>query len=411
MPEAPRIGYLVSQYPATNHTFILREIRQLRARGFDIRVASVRGPDRPANQMTAEEREELAQTWRLLPSGTARVLASNARTLLLHPVAYARGLAFALRLAGFDIPNVIRHLAYLAEAVAAGVWVQRQHLRHIHTHFASTVALLMSKVFPVEISITIHGPDEFTDPVGFHLTEKIAASRFVCAISRYACSQLMKASHYRQWSKFEVCPLGVDPEVFTPRPDASPVRPRPDPFRIISVGRLAPVKGHHILVSAVDRLLREGRSVHVRLVGDGPERASLAEHVARLGLTDRVVFEGALNQDRVRALYRESDCFVLPSFAEGVPVVLMEAMSMAIPCVTTWITGIPELIENGREGLLAPPSDDEAIAACIARLMDDPELRHRIGQAAREKVLRDYNLARNVERLARVFTERAAQIR
>jgi colanic acid/amylovoran biosynthesis glycosyltransferase len=402
LAEIQHIGYLISQYPATNHTFILREIRQLRSTGFDIRVASLRGADRPASQMTAEEQEELAQTYYIKPAGILHALRCNLQTLILHPVAYGRSFLFALRLGGFDVAKALRTLFYLIEAVVAGVWIQKQELRHVHTHFTSTVALLLSKVFPVDLSMTIHGPDEFIDPAGFHLAEKISASLFVCAISQYGRSQLMKASGYQHWSKFEVCPLGVDPAIFAPRP----FNANPNPFRIISVGRLAPVKGHHILVSAVDRLIQAGRNVQVRLVGDGPERASLEEDVRRRGLSANIVFEGSLNQDRVRALYRESDCFVLPSFAEGVPVVLMEAMATEIPCVTTWITGIPELIDNGTEGLLAPPSDDEAIAGCIARLMDDPDLRQRIGKAGRAKVVQKYDLRQNVERLARIFRER-----
>lgn len=346
--------------------------------------------------MTAEEQEELAQTYYIKPAGILHALRCNAQSLLFHPAAYGRGFLYALRLGG------VRNLLYLAEAAVAGVWVQKQGLRHVHTHFTSTVALLLSKVFAVGISMTMHGPGEFIDPAGFHLAEKISASRFVCAISQYGRSQLMQASDYKDWSKFEVCPLGVDPAVFTSRPFVA----KPHPFRIISVGRLAPVKGYHILVSAVDRLIQGGRHVQVRLVGDGPERPSLMEHVGRRGLSEHILFEGSLNQDRVRALYRESDCFVLPSFAEGVPVVLMEAMAMEIPCVSTWITGIPELIENGTEGLLTPPSDDEAIAGCIARLMDDPELRQRMGQAGRAKVVEKYDLQRNVEKLAGIFLER-----
>lgn len=402
MPETPPIGYLISQYPATNHTFILREIRRLRELGFDIRVASVRGADRPASAMTQDEQQELASTYYIKPAGIGHALRCNMRTLIRDPAAYGRALVYALRLGGFDPMKALRNLAYLAQAGVAAMWVENQGVRHVHTHFSSTVALLLKTISPIGISMTIHGPDEFIDPAGFYLAEKISASNFVCAISQYGRSQLMKSSGYQHWNKFEVCPLGVDPEVFAPRSlEAAPVQ-----FRIISVGRLAPVKGHHILVSAVDRLMQGGRNVQVRIVGDGPERPSLVEHVRKRGLSNHVLFEGSLNQDRVLALYRESDCFVLPSFAEGVPVVLMEAMAMEIPCVTTWITGIPELIDNGIEGLLAPPSDDEAIANCIIRLMDDPELRQRIGKAGRVKVVDKYNLGRNVERLAAVLRQR-----
>jgi colanic acid/amylovoran biosynthesis glycosyltransferase len=401
-PIPLKLGYLVSQYPAINHTFILREIQELRRLGFDIRVASVRGPDRAPSEMTADERQELEHTHYIRTSGIAHALRCCVQTMAFRPMGYLRGLLCIFRLSGLDLAAIFWNLLYLTEAVVAGVWMQEQGLTHVHTHFASTVALLLSKVFPADISMTIHGEAEFIDPKGFHMTAKIAASRFVCVISQYARSQLMKTANYSDWGKFEVCSLGVNTRVFAP----SEFRTRPGPFQIISVGRLAAVKGHHILVSAVDHLIQSGKRVQVRLVGDGPERLSLEEHIRRRGLSAYFTFEGAANQDRVLALYREADCFVLSSFAEGIPVVLMEAMAMEIACVATWIAGIPELIENGTDGLLAAPSDDQALARCVIQLMDDQELRLRIGKAGRVKVIHKYNLERNVELLARVFENR-----
>jgi glycosyltransferase involved in cell wall biosynthesis len=309
----------------------------------------------------------------------------------------------ALRLAQANLPKTVSNLMYFAEAVVTGHHMRRRGLQHVHTHFASNVALLMGRVFPISFSATIHGPDEFNDVAGFYLAEKVARARFLCAISRYALSQLMKASSPQHWNKLEVSPLGVDTGVFLPRAR----RDNPERIELLCVGRLAPAKAQHILLAAIDRLVREGRrSLHLRLVGDGPERGALERVVKERGLEDNVTLEGACNQDRVLSFYRQTDIFVLASFAEGVPVVLMEAMAMEIPCVATWVTGVPELIRHGVDGSLIPPADEEQLAQAIALLVDDAELRRRLGTSARARVEEKYNLARNTSRLGDIYRRR-----
>lgn len=403
-----RLAYLVSQYPAVSHTFILREVARLRALGFGIEVASINDPDRAAGRLTAEERAEAATTFYVKRAGARGALRAHLRVAAAHPAAYARGLGAALRLGGTDARRLVYALLYFVEAVMIGAWMRDRGLRHLHVHFAtpaSTVGLIAARTFGITLSITVHGPDEFYDAPGYRLAEKIAGAAFICCIGAYARSQLMKLSPWEQWGKFELAPLGVDPAVFAPRP----FRPDPAPFEILCVGRLVPAKGQHILVAAVDRLVRDGRDVRLRLVGDGPDRAGLERDVAARGLGGRVVFEGAVNQDRIRELYARADAFALASFAEGIPVVLMEAMAMEIPCVATFITGIPELIRPGVDGLLVAPSDDVGLAGALASLMDDPALRRRLGAAGRQRVLDRYDLQRNTERLAEIFRRRLGE--
>jgi glycosyltransferase involved in cell wall biosynthesis len=212
----------------------------------------------------------------------------------------------------------------------------------------------------------------------------------------------MRASDSRYWDKVEVTPLGVDTGVFAPPLD----RGNSERFEVLFVGRLVTAKGLQILLAAVHRLVREGRRIRLRLVGDGPERPGLERRIAELSLELNVELMGSLNQYRLRQLYRESDLFVLTSFAEGVPVVLMEAMAMEIPCVATWITGVPELIRHGIDGWLVAPGDFEEAADAIAHLMDDPVLRRRLGSSARERILEKYDLDRNTANLAEVFKRR-----
>lgn len=397
-----RLGYLVSQYPAVTHTFILREIRTLRSLGFEIDVVSIRAPDRPLEQLSPEEREEAGRTWAVLPRGAAGFLTAHLAALFSRPFRYLGGLWSAVALARLDLRAALFNLAYFAEAVVAGRYLHGRGIGHVHTHFSSNVALLAARVYPITFSATIHGPDEFNNAAGFYLGEKAAEARFLCAISRYAKSQLMRASRPEHWNKIEVSPLGVDPSLFTPRPH----RDAPASFEILSVGRLAVAKAQVILIEAIGELVRQGRSVRLRVAGEGPERGALEHTITRLGLEQYVLLEGACSQARVRQLYQETDLFALASFAEGVPVVLMEAMAMEIPCVATWITGVPELIHHGIHGWLVPPSDALELAAAIAQLMDQPELRQHLGQAARLQVQQCYDLRRNTERLAEIYRRR-----
>lgn len=327
------------------------------------------------------------------------MLRAHLRTLLRRPLAYAATLWHAIRLGGWDVRRAASHAWYFAEAVVAGDYLVRAGVGHFHTHFASTPALIAARLFRLRFSLTIHGPDEFNDVAAFHMAEKVAQASFVATISGFASSQAMRASAPRHWDKIHALPLGVDPEDFAPRP-------RPDaaePFKILCVGRLAAAKAHHILLAAIARLVATGRKVELTIVGDGPERKSLEQAIVERRLNGAVRLAGPCNHDRVIDFYGRTDAFALASFAEGVPVVLMEAMAMKVPCVATWIAGVPELIRDGIDGLLAPPADPEALAAALARLMDDPALRERLGDSARRRVLECYDLKRNSARLGETF--------
>jgi colanic acid/amylovoran biosynthesis glycosyltransferase len=397
-----RMAYLVGQYPAINHTFVLREVRQLRGLNFDLHVASILKSDRPPQKLTPEEQEELRLTTYVKPSNPLAALAPHLRTLFTRPAGYLKGLSYTLGICLSAPKSSPSSLLYFVEAVILGRWMEQQKITHVHSHFTSSVCLIARRIFPITMSVTIHGPEEFNDPAAFRLAEKVRAASFICAISNFARSQLMRYSENGEWDKIEVSPLGVDPGVFAPRP----FRESPSPFEIICVGRLAPVKAQHILVEAIDVLVKQGRDVRLRIVGDGSDRAQLERSVETRALGGHVRFEGWLNQDRVLELYREADIFALASFAEGVPVVLMEAMAMEIPCVATHVNGIPELIRDGIDGLLVSPSDAGELAHGLARLMDDGALRRGLGEAGRKRVCEKYDLARNTARLAEIFRRR-----
>jgi len=404
VPAVP-IAYLTSQYPMLSMSFVLREVIALRELGMRIDVVSINLPDRPVERLTAEEAIEASNAYHLKGHGLVGAGMAVVKTLATNFGGFWRGAGLAFRLAGLDIKRLFYHAMYFAEALMVGVWMRQKGLRHVHVHLGSqgaTVGMYVKHIFGVGFSITVHGPDEFYDAEGQYLTEKVAAADFICCISFFCRSQLMKFSPYAQWGKLLVARLGVDTANFVPPPS----RPARETCAIVSVGRLVPAKGQHQLVDAVGRLAAQGKKVRLHLVGAGPDDASLRAQVARLADPSVVVFEGAVNHDRIRALYEAADIFCIPSFAEGIPIVLMEAMAMELPCVTTHITGIPELIRTGTDGLLVAPADLDGLTEALAELIDDAGLRERLGKSGRARVLEQYDLGRNIPRLAEIFAER-----
>jgi glycosyltransferase involved in cell wall biosynthesis len=397
-----RIAYLLSQYPAVNHVFMTREVRLLRRCGIEIHAFSIGGPDRPLAAMTDGEREEVLATYYVKNAGFLQLAGAHVSTLFSRPISYSRGLWCALRMGMWSPHRMLYGVFYFGEAILVGRSMMRLGLRHLHTHFASTVALIVARTFPVTFSATFHGHGEFGDPTAFRLREKIHASLFSCAVSRHGLSQLMYVSGRSQWPKLELTPLGVDLAEFAPRPFRSDA----SAFQIVSVGQLVPVKGQHVLIGAAAALVSEGHDVVVRFVGDGPDRSELEREVEARGLSRSVLFVGNVNQDELRAIYGDSDALVLSSFGEGLPVVLMEAMAMEIPCIATWVAGVPELIRDGTNGLLVPPADEGSLAGAILRLMSDPDLRFKLGREARRTVLDQYDLDKNGERLVEIFRRR-----
>ena len=402
--SSPRLGYLISRYPAVSHTFILREVRQLRQAGFEIHCVSVNAPDRSSSEMTADEAQEARTTYYLKTHGMTGALLAHLWGLM-RPARYLRGLFKGLTFDGWNLRRGLYGLFYFTEALMVARWMSAHRLTHLHVHFATAaanIALLLKQLSPAGVSMTIHGPDEFYDVPGQKLIEKVAAADFLVCIGRFARSQMMKLTPATQWHKFEICPLGVDVERYNP----AVADHNGKPFTILCVGRLAPAKGQHILIEACAALRDWGRNFRLVVVGAGPDEQSLHTAVASRQLQGQVTFTGALNQDQVRAWYRDSDVFALPSFAEGIPVVLMEAMASGVPCVTTRITGIPELIRDGIDGLLVTPSDSQELADTLAMLMDDQELRQELARSARARVAAHYNLPDNVARLGGIFMAR-----
>ena len=381
------IAYLTGEYPRATDTFIQREVAALRELGFDVQTCSIRrtGPD---HLVGPEQQAEAARTFHVIEA-TARPAQSLRAHLaaLRHPARYARALALAWRTSPAGFRGHLYQMIYFAEAVVLARHLQTSGIVRLHNHIAKascTVAMLASALTGIPYSFTLHGPDDLMSPEHWRLDEKIARAAFVACISDYCRAQAMLAGDRRYWDKLHVVHCGIDPA----RYDA-PLRPLG--ARLLFVGRLAAVKGLPVLFVALAQVRKIRPELHLTVIGDGPERAALEAEVRDLGLTDDISFVGYQSQDGVAQALREADLLVLPSFAEGVPVVLMEAMAACLPVVATRIAGVPELVIEGETGLLVAAGDDVDLARALVQVLADPEKMRHMGAAGREKVSRDFN--------------------
>jgi colanic acid/amylovoran biosynthesis glycosyltransferase len=407
--ENLRIAYLLSRYPAISHTFFLKEVQGLRERGLDIHVASINPPDRPLKSLPETEAIEAGKTYYVKPAGLSRIAFQVLRIALLNPGATLRGLYAALSLGEWDLKARFYTLFYLAEALLAGNWMRRESLNHLHVHFGgpvATVGLLTAKTWQIPWSMTLHGPDEFFDQDAFYLRQKIESASFIICISDFCRSQVLRIAPGLDDARLEVLRLGVDCHALHPPEPSSVSNSAPFPLRLVCTGRMVAAKGHRILLEALASLLDQGIGFSCALIGGGPERDSLEFLCKRLGIAEHVRFLGAMAHQPALTEVEQAHVFVLASFAEGLPVSLMEAMALGIPCISTTIAAIPELIQNSENGLLVPPANPEALCNALIRLANDTEFRHRLGLNARAAVEDRYDLASNLDLLAEMWSRR-----
>ena len=407
-PSKVRIAYLLSRYPAISHTFLLQEVLGLRARGLHIETASINPPDRSLSALPLREADEARQTYYVQGSSRLKELSTLVSIFLCQPAAVFRGIKAVCGTRNLTARKRVYWLFYLAEALLLGRWMREQDLEHLHVHFGGPVAsvgLLASAAWRIPFSLTIHGPEELLDVTSNHLREKIERASFVVCISDFCRSQLYQLVPQEHWGKLQVVRLGVDPAHFLPAVCALP-RGGHQAFKAVCLGRLVSAKGHRTLLEALLILRDHAVPIRLTLIGNGPEMDQLQDFVQTHHLSECVTFTQALSHDQALAHLRGADLFVLASFAEGIPVALMEAMALGIPCVSTFVAGIPELIRDGVEGLLVPAGNAQALAEALLALYKDGPRRVSMGEAARRRILDQYNLPNNHERLAEAFGQR-----
>ncbi|HSD19711.1 MAG TPA: glycosyltransferase family 4 protein [Anaeromyxobacter sp.] len=401
-PRRGRVAYLMSWFPAPTETFILHELLELRRQGLEIDVypllGAAPGPRHPgADEMIVRTRYH---------RGLSReVLEAQLHWLRTRPRAYLRAWGRALR-GNLGSPGFLaRALVVVPRAAFIARQVEERGHRHVHAHWAThpaLAALVVKELTGTGYSFTAHAHDLYVDRT--MLDEKIREARFVVTISEYNRALLRDLYGEAAAKKTSIIRCGVDPARFQPRPQPA----RKGPAIIACVAGLRDYKGHRYLVDACATLRERGVSFRCLLVGDGPERAALVKQVAALALGE-VELLGAQPQDEVRKLLATADVVVHPSVVtrtgmmDGIPVALMEAMAMACPVVSTRVSGIPELVHDGKTGLVVEQRDAAALADAIQRLIEDPALARRLGMAGRRVVLREFTLERNGARLIERF--------
>ena len=393
----PKLAYLTGEYPRASDTFIQREVAALRDLGHEVLTCSIRTTG-AEHLVGPEQRAEHASTFKVIGAAKNPLRLLKAHLgCALRPGRYLGALRLAWRTAPKGFKGRLYNLIYFLEAAVLADRLKREGVAHLHNHIAKascTVAMLASELSGIPYSFTIHGPDIFFEPHHWRIDEKTARARFVACISEYCRSQLMCFADAAHWDKLHIVHCGIDPVRYDTAPHTGQT--------LLFVGRLAGVKGVPILLDAVTTLKARHPQLRLALIGDGPERAALEERAKPLGET--VVFLGYQGQSEVAEALSQSDVFVLPSFAEGVPVVLMEAMAAGVPVVATQIAGIPELVTQWENGVLVPPGDAPALAQAIEQLLASPDQRRVMGAVGRATVESEFNIHIEAARLSHLFT-------
>lgn len=399
--ERVRIAYLTNRYPAVSHSFIRREIEAIEAEGTAVSRFSVRAAD-AKNLPENRDRAEMNKTVALLDIGAPGLLVEALRSIVTSPVRSFAALKVAFGKADRSLFGLVRRAAYFAEAAALARRMRVECIDHLHAHFGTNptmVARIAGKLSGVSYSFTVHGPDEFDAPLSLDLSGKIADSAFCVAVSSYGRSQLMRWSAFADWSKIEVVRCGVDESFLDER--ARP--PVPDAPQLCAVARLSGQKGIPLLIEAASRLIAAGKVFRLALVGDGDMRPEIEAMIRRFDLQDVVEVTGWASSGKVIDHLLESRAMVLPSFAEGLPVVIMEALALERPVVVTAIAGTPELVDE-KCGWLIPAGSIDALVKAMSAVIDAPaDQLIEMGQTGRMRVVAQHDSRVNGRQLNALF--------
>jgi colanic acid/amylovoran biosynthesis glycosyltransferase len=406
---AARIAYITQSYPGLTTTFIYREVRALESKGFDICTFAIWPPRRES--LSEEARPLMDNTVYVFPIAWLRFIAAHLFFLFTRPLRYFGTALFVLTRRGESMRNRVRTFGHFGEAIYLGRHMEGQGITHIHAHFtinAASIALILARLLGVSFSFTAHNIF-FIDRV--LLKEKVREAHFIVAISDFSRRYLLglvpddNNKNRTIRDKVHIVHCGLSPDKFAPSANRAE---NPLPV-ILFVAQLSERKGAPVLVEACKILAERGRRFRCVIFGDGPQMALLRELVTAYGLEEAVDLMGAVFQEELRGHLARTDIFALPCITasngdmDGIPVSLMEAMSMEIPVVSTYLSGIPELIRNGENGMLVEEKDVTALANALERLLDDEKLRIQLGKNGRRKVIQDFNIDSNADQLATLF--------
>ena len=390
-----RIAYLLHNFPGITDTFIKREIRSLQALGTDVCVISVWKPS--ASQTTQEILTEWCNdTEFLLPRSSVKIVYSLITEFARKPIRFLKTLLFAYRTSRPGLRGIAYQMFYFCEAVLAANVLREKQITHLHNHIgdqSGTVTLLAASLCNIAYSITFHGWPVFFDTKYSGISEKVKFAAFTRAISYFCQSQLMMFSKCDDPKRYEVIHCGLKMNKYPYR------KPKERIDTLFCAARLSPEKGIAFLIKAIKELVDEGFELTLRLAGNGPSKKELEALTRKLGISRNVEFLGFLNEEQVIKELIRSDLFVLPSFVEGVPVCVMEAMAVGVPVIATNIAGTSELIDDEKSGLLVRPSDVRALAEAIRRMIVDYKFRLIAAEAARKKVVAEFDVDKETKKL------------
>lgn len=409
-----KIAYLTNQYPHPRHTFIRREIVAVEKAGIEVVRFTIR--DLNVKLVDPNDEAEYTKTTVLFPNGTkgvARLAGAMLRASLTRFPGWCRAMVRAWRMSWRGGKGVAHHLAWVAEAEVLVERMKTAGVTHVHVHFGTNcaaVALFAKIMGGITYSITMHGPEEWDRSEAISLEDKYNNALFLTPVSEFARCQIFRWYHHTRWHNAHLVRCGVD-EIFLGQ-EPTPV---PDVARFVTVAGLVPEKGHLRLLEAVDRLVKAGRTFEAVLVGDGPLRPLIESEIARRGLGGTVKLLGWMSNTGVRDQVRASRAILMPSFAENLPVAIMEALALGRPAIASCIAGIPELVEPGVSGWLVPASSIDDLVTAMSAVLDTPVGRlTEMGRAGRARVIERHNAETEGARMAGLIRElvpRSAQTR
>lgn len=404
--DSPKIAYLIKCFPRLSETFILHEVLELERQGLRLCIFSLLKPAGNVNQAAREVGARVTYFPRGFPLGWLILMSAAPRRLFEKPGLFFRVCLGALiRFHHIATPRHILYAAYLAEQL------EQEGITHLHAHYANTpatVALLAHQFTGIPFSFTAHAKDIYLSRKET-LAYKMKQARLVVTCTGYNRQYLSSLVGEPSTVTIHRIYHGLDLRAF---PEPTTATWPPAPPHILSVARLVEKKGLVYLLQACRQLLDEGYDVSCRIIGEGPLRARLEQQIQGLALTGRVELCGAEPHERVVEEYRQATLFALPCVVaengdrDGIPNVLVESLYMGVPVVSTPVSGIPELIQSERNGLLVPPRDSAALAGAIAQLLDSPPQCRHLAAAGRETVLAHFDMSANVQRLGELLVNR-----
>jgi len=374
-------GYLINQYPKVSHSFVRREILALERQGVTVHRYATRGWNESAVDL--QDQLEQRKTRYLLQGGLLPLLVAGVTEALRAPTRWFRALKEAVAMSSHGDRGLPYHLVYFLEACLLAQWARAQGVQHLHAHFGTNsaeTAVLAALMAPCPSSFTVHGPEEFDKPQALHLKRKVELSAFVAAISSYGRSQLFRWIPMEQWHKVKVVHCGLDASFCE-----GEMLPVPDVRRLVCIGRLCEQKGQLLLIEAAGILKQAGESFDLVLAGDGEMRPQIEVAIRAHGLESSVRITGWISGAQVREELLAARAMILPSFAEGLPVVIMEAMAMERPVLSTYVAGIPELVLAGKTGWLFPAGDVDCLGSTSDKLQA-------MGRSSRIRVMQRHDI-------------------